>query len=315
MNDGEPPPSSPRTAVLKIGGEVVADAASLGPLLAQVRTLTGQGWRFVLVHGAGPQAGAMQERLGLRPIKLAGRRVTDDATLAVVKQVLAGEVSLDLVAAALAAGLDAIGLSGVGGHLVKARRYRPVLEDLDPTAPDIGGADFGFVGEVDSIRADLLEQLWVLGLTPVLAPVGVEVQDDGRRQVLNINADTVAAAVAAALQVDHLFLVTSVPGVLRRLDDPTSRIARLAAGEARAAMVDGVICGGMIPKVQDALEQLGAGCIGAVHILASQPGALAAEAARPGSVGTVLLPDEQCRPVGEPDAAADAAPAPSESAR
>ncbi|WAS97599.1 acetylglutamate kinase [Nannocystis punicea] len=274
------------TAVLKFGGEVIADAPALAAVLADVARLTAAGWKFAICHGGGPQANALQERLGLQPLKVGGRRVTDEATLQVMKYVLAGELSVDVVAAALAAGLGgALGISGVSAGLVSARR-RP------PTRVSGGGeelVDFGLVGDVVEIRTALIEHLWAGGYTPVINTLGVGLETAGfAYPVYNINADTVSSAIAGALKVDHLFLMTGVPGVLRDKDDPSTRIARLSAAEARGAIEMKVIVGGMIPKVEEALANLALG-IGAVHILGATAGALQAEAAGPGSVGTVLV--------------------------
>jgi len=272
---------SGKTAVLKFGGEVVADAPALAGVLADVASLVADGWRFVLCHGGGPQANALQERLGLVPRKVAGRRVTDLATLQVMKYVLAGELSVDVVAAGAAAGLRAVGVSGVSAGLVTARRRPPVVVAGAGAEP----IDFGLVGDVVEIRGELLTHLWAGGYTPVVNTLGL---DPARGEVYNINADTVSSAIAAALKVDHLFLMTGVPGVLRDKDDPTTRIPRLTATAARAAIADGVIVGGMIPKVEEALANIALG-IGAVHILGARAGVLQAEAGAPGSAGTVLL--------------------------
>ncbi|MCY1007473.1 acetylglutamate kinase [Nannocystis pusilla] len=274
------------TAVLKFGGEVIADAPALAAVLGDVARLTASGWKFAICHGGGPQANALQERLGLQPVKVGGRRVTDEATLQVMKYVLAGELSVDVVAAALAAGLGgALGLSGVSAGLVAARK-RP------PTRVSGGGeelVDFGLVGDVVEIRTAVIEHLWAGGYTPVINTLGVGLETAGFAcPVFNINADTVSSAIAGALKVDHLFLMTGVPGVLRDKDDPSTRIARLSAAEARGAIEMKVIVGGMIPKVEEALANLALG-IGAVHILGATAGALQAEAATPGSVGTVLV--------------------------
>lgn len=270
-----------KTAVLKFGGEVVADAAALAGVLRDVAALVATGWRFLLCHGGGPQANALQERLGLVPHKVAGRRVTDEATLQVMKCVLAGELSVDVVAAGAAAGLQAVGISGVSAGLVTARRRQPVVVPTAGPEP----IDFGLVGDVVEIRGALIHHLWAGGYTPVVNTLGI---DPASGQIFNINADTVASAIAATLKVDHLFLMTGVPGVLRDKDDPTTRIPRLTAGEAHAAIQDGVIVGGMIPKVEEALANLERG-IGAVHILGAHGGVLQAEAEAPGSRGTVLV--------------------------
>ncbi len=276
------------TAMLKLGGEVVADAPALAAVLADVRALSESGWRFVVCHGGGPQAGALQERLGVPTVKVGGRRVTDAATLQIMKQVLAGEVSVDLVAAAVAAGLAAVGVSGVSCGVVTAHRRPPMKVSGSGDAP----VDFGFVGDIDEIRAELLQHLWAGGYVPVLNSLGI---DGSTRQVYNINADTVASAVAAALAVDHLFLVTGIGGVMRDKDDPTTRIPVLHASEARKAIADGTIVGGMIPKIEEALDNLRHG-IGAVHIIGPSAGGLEQAAREPGRRGTALLADRPADP-------------------
>lgn len=285
-NDEQPPSTSstPTRALLKIGGEVVANRPALRQLLSEVAELSAQGWQFVVVHGAGPQAGELQTRLGLPSRKVAGRRVTDAATLQIVKQVLGGEVNLDVVATAVGQGVKAVGISGCAAGLVRAAKLASIEEDGELV-------DFGFVGEVDRVDPGILLHLWAGGFTPVVNPLSLSttIDDaDGSAQIYNVNADTAASSIAAALRVDHLFLVTSVPGVLRDKDDPATRIARLTVSEARRAIAQGIIVGGMIPKVEDALPHLGQ-TIGAVHILGAS--ALRDEAQQPGRHGTVLVPE------------------------
>lgn len=296
MNDDDRPPSATGRgfvlALLKIGGEVVADRSALSETLAEVARLRSVGWRWVIVHGAGPQAGELQARLGLPSQKIRGLRVTDPETLRVVKQALGGEVNIDLVAAAMGVGLRAVGLSAVSAGMVRARRRAPEpLAGEDPTF-----LDYGLVGDVERVDPQLLEILLAQGFTPVVSPISLSIGEsagaDGVPQVLNVNADTVASELAAALKVDHLFLVTSVPGVLRDKDDWKTRIPRLTATEARRAIAEGVVVGGMIPKVADVLPYLG-GEIGAVHIIGAGAESLAKAAAEPGQVGTVLVPDER----------------------
>lgn len=272
MNDDEPPNPTPPRAVLKFGGEVVADTAALARVLDEVRALTAEGWKFVIVHGGGPQSTAQASALGLEVRKVAGRRVTDPATLEVAKQILAGTVNVDVVAAAKARGVRAVGIAGVS--LLTATRRPDEVVNGQPV-------DWGFVGEVSQVDTELLEGLWALGRVPVLAPLGADV--DG--QAYNINADTVASSLAAAVRADHLFLMTAAGGVLADLDEPESRIPTLTPGEARAAIAGGVIAGGMIPKVADALDPLERG-VGVVHILGAN--SLRAAADAPGSVGTAI---------------------------
>jgi acetylglutamate kinase len=276
------------TAMLKLGGEVVANGHALAPMLADVRALLDAGWRFVVCHGGGPQASALQERLRVPTVKVGGRRVTDEPTLQIMKQVLAGEVSVDLVAAAVAAGVPAVGVSGVSCGVVTAHRRAPVRVSGGGDEP----VDFGLVGDVAEIRTALIHHLWAGGYVPVLNSLGI---DDGPAgatawQVYNINADTVASAVAAALRVDHLFLVTGIGGVMRDKDDPSTRIPVLHAAEARRAIADGTVVGGMIPKLEEALDNLRHG-IGAVHIIGPGAGVLEQAAREPGRQGTALLPD------------------------
>lgn len=273
--------------MLKFGGEVVADPIQLREVLGEVASLVDEGWRFVLCHGGGPQVSAMMQRLGLDPIKVAGQRITDAATLALVASEIAGRVASEVVAAAWACGLPSLGISA---GVIHARRRAPV------SVVSEGGreVDYGLVGDVTAVHCESLEACWSAALTPVLNPLGLE-PSTGER--FNINADTVAAAVAAALGADHLFLLTAVPGVLTNRDDPRSRIPRLHADEAVAAIAAGTIVGGMIPKVEEALAALAGRlpgvqntrAVGAVHILAPAPGVVRAEAREPGSRGTVLL--------------------------
>jgi len=277
--------------ILKFGGEVVADAVALSGMLADVATLSARGFRFVLCHGGGPQAGALSTRLRLETVKVAGQRVTDAATLQVMKQTLAGEVSVDVVAAAVTAGVRAVGISGVSDGLVTASRRPPVVVGRGGS----GSVDYGLVGDIERIRPELLRHLWAGGFVPVVNTLGLgtEPSPDGlARQVYNINADTVAATLAGVLKADHLMLVTDVGGVLRDKDDPATRISRLTAQQARDAIADGTVVGGMIPKIEEALDNLAAG-IGAVHIVPPGAGVIQHAIEHPGRYGTVLVADPE----------------------
>ena len=232
-DDAEPPPGRPARAVLKLGGEVIADRGALVQVLSEAAELIAQGWRFVIVHGGGPQAGALQQRLGLVPRKVAGQRVTDEATLAVIKQAVAGELNIDLVAHALGVGIDAIGLSGVGARLVEARR-RPAVEVQQAGAQAV---DYGHVGDVAEVRTDVIETLWAAGLTPVVSPLSVD-PDRGGTPASTTSTRIRGVVHGGSLAADHLFLVTSTPGVLKRPDDPTTRIPQLSAAAAQRAVAE-----------------------------------------------------------------------------
>jgi acetylglutamate kinase len=263
-------------AVVKLGGDVLG-----GPALAAVAAdIAGAraGRRLVIVHGGGPQTTELSRRLGIEPQLVGGRRITDAAALDVVKMVVAGRLNIDLVGALRGAGVPAIGLSGSSG-VVRAHRRPP------RAVSGSGGAlvDFGFVGDVDGFDRGVLDALDAADALPVLACLAAS--DAG--ETLNINADVVASQLAAALGARALVACTAVGGVRRDKDDPASRLPRLTVAEARAAIADGTVQGGMIPKLEEAFAPLAAG-VGAVHIVA--PGEVAASLAAPGTVGTLLTP-------------------------
>lgn len=265
--------------VVKLGGDVAGRADALANVLRDVAGLVDRGWSCVVCHGGGPQTTELGRQLGLEAQVVAGQRVTDEATLRVACRAIAGEVGCTVVAAAWAQGLRAIGISA---GVVHARRRPEVAVQSE------GGrlVDYGLVGDVSRLELGAIEACWSVGMTPILNPIGVG-ESSSESVLLNINGDTVASALAVALRVDHLFALTSVPGVLRDIGDPSSRIPSLSEAEARAAIVAGTISGGMIPKVEEALAAL-AGAR-AVHILAPDPGALLQAAERPGSQGTVFF--------------------------
>jgi acetylglutamate kinase len=267
--------------VVKLGGELFQRGA-LPALAADVASLAVRGPVYV-VHGGGPQATALQTALGQTPRQVGGRRITDAATLDVMKMILAGQLNVDLCGALVAAGAKPVGLHGASGPAILAVKRPPrVVAGAGPEPIDLG-----LVGDVVGFDLDLLRSLSTTGRIPVLACVGC----DERGQALNINADIIAGQLAAAIGVSDLVLITSTPGVLRDVKDPASRIPRLTAAEARAAIADGTISGGMIPKIEESLAALGRGGIGALHIVGEPgPGELAATLATPGTIGTVLVP-------------------------
>jgi len=267
--------------VIKLGGEVVKAKALLKILCADVAALAKQGLAVVVVHGGGPQATELQTKLGQSPKIVAGRRVTDEATLDVMKMAVAGAVNVDLCAALTAAGARPVGLHGASSAAIKAHRRPPrVMAGAGPDA-----IDFGHVGDVDDIDQGLISLLLSAAYLPVLACLGADLEGN----VYNINADVVANKVAALLNARALVLVTDVPSVLRDVADPTSRIARLTAAEGKKAIEDGVVTKGMIPKLEESFAAITEG-VRAVHIVGRlSPGDLARAVNEPGSVGTVLV--------------------------
>ena len=265
-------------AVVKLGGDVLGGAA-LGVVAAQLARARADGWRVVVVHGGGPQATELSRRLGLEPKLVGGRRITDEATLDVMKMVVAGKLNVDLCAALRCAGVPAVGVSGTSG-VIRAKKRPPRVVSGGGAEP----VDFGFVGDVEGFDLDLVASLELAGYVPVLACLGAGADVAGG--VLNINADVVASQLAAALRVDAMVACTAVGGVRRDKDDAGSRLARLTVAEARAAIADGTVQGGMIPKLEEAFAVIEAG-VAAVHIVGA--GEIAASLGGRGSVGTLLV--------------------------
>ncbi|MFT3767717.1 MAG: acetylglutamate kinase [Minicystis sp.] len=266
--------------VVKLGGEVIGSAA-LGVVARDLAEIAGKGGRVVVVHGGGPQATKLSERLGIATKQVAGRRVTDEQTLDVMKMVVAGKLNVDLCAALGAAGAKPVGLHGASARVIAAEKRPPTV--YASAGPD--PVDLGLVGDVTAVGKDLLGLLTTNGYVPVLACLGAGA--DGA--VYNINADTVANRVAIELGAEGLMLVSDVPGVLRDVSDPSSRIARLTVAEGRKLIADGAVTKGMIPKLEESFAALAEG-VKRIHIVGRlSPGDLVREAAAPGSIGTVLV--------------------------
>jgi len=233
-----------RVFVVKLGGEVMADAKTVSSLATEIALLESLSIRVVLVHGGGPQASALSRRLGIEPELVAGRRVTSPAVLEVAKMTYAGSLNVDLLAALRAKGARPVGLSGVDAGLVTARRRPPVeVVDDDGTERTV---DFGEVGDVVAIDPAVLDLLLPAGFVPVVASLA----SDGAGRTLNVNADTLAAELAAALRAEKLIFMTGAPGLLRDAADPSSLVAFATPGELDALLATGAVKAGMRPKVE-----------------------------------------------------------------
>jgi len=271
--DGKDPNAYNDYIVVKLGGEVVHSAA-FDAIAADLRQLVDKGERIIVSHGGGPQATALGKRLGLEPRLVGGRRITDDATLEVMKMTLAGQVNVDLTSRLRAAGCRPVGLHDV----VRATRRPPRV--ITGGGPD--PIDFGHVGDVTGFDLPLLASISAAGYLPVVACLGHD--SDGR--VYNINADIVANQLAGALSAKALVLVTGTPGVLGNVADPSSRIPRLTVEEGRRAIAAGTIGGGMIPKLEESWAALSLGAR-AIYIV---DGHIADALDHPGTIGTILVP-------------------------
>ncbi|MBU1231095.1 MAG: acetylglutamate kinase [Proteobacteria bacterium] len=245
-----------QTVVIKYGGNAMVDEALKQSFARSVVLLKYVGVNPIIVHGGGPQIGKMLKALNIESHFRQGLRVTDDATMDVVEMVLVGKVNKEIVNLLNLAGGRAVGLSGKDGMLIRAEKKELAIESKD-APPEI--IDLGMVGEVVSIETGVLKSLMNEGFIPVIAPVGVD--DLGR--TYNINADSVAGAVAAAIRAKRLHLLTDVPGVL---DRDRKLIPSLTSTKAFEAIEKGVVVGGMIPKLQCCLEAI-LGGVEKVHII------------------------------------------------
>lgn len=273
--------ASVKTIVLKLGGELV-QSPELDVIADDLRTLVAAKNHVAIVHGGGPQATALQKTLGLETKMIAGRRYTDPATLDVMKYVVGGQLNFDLCARLLSHGVKAVGLHGASGHVIRAtKRPAKVMQGAGPDPVDLG-----LVGDVQGFNLELLGQLQALDYVPVLACLGC----DEKGQALNINGDTVASQLGGALKADALVLITSTPGVLKDVKDPSSRIPRITRPEFDRLCADGTISGGMIPKLQESFDVLKHGAKSVVIIGKLSKGQLVDAVMNPGSAGTVLEP-------------------------
>jgi len=268
-----------KAMVVKLGGHAMVDAGLESRFAEDIVLLKAVGIHPVVVHGGGPEIGLLLDQLGVECRFVQGMRVTDDKTLDVVEMVLGGTVNGRIVTRINTAGGTAIGLSGRDGSLLKARPYRLPVTKEDRT-PEL--IDLGHVGEVEDVNAELILHFCSRRMIPVIAPIGV----DASGQAYNINADLVAGAVAAKLQAEKLILLTDVAGVM---DQDGNLIGHLTPESAQDKMKNGVITGGMIPKVNCALEAMAAG-VKKVHIIdGRQPHAVLLEIFTRAGVGTEIV--------------------------
>lgn len=243
--------------VVKLGGETLADELRFRGLIEQVDALHQMGIRVVLVHGGGPQSTALATALGIPTRMVEGRRVTDEKNLEVSIMTLNGQLNTRILGMCRAFGLPAVGLSGVDAGLVRAKKRPPVV--MGESGEEV---DFGWVGDIQAIEPAILGSLLEKGFLPVLSSLGA----DESGQILNINADTVAAALAVALQAEKLILVTGAPGILERLEDPRSLISYTDLEGLAELREKGSLSGGMKPKA-DAVEAALKGGVPRVHLI------------------------------------------------
>ncbi len=260
-----------RTVVVKYGGAAMKDSSLKDKVIRDVVFLSCVGFRPILVHGGGPEINTWLNKIGIEPQFKDGLRVTDAPTMDVVEMVLVGRVNKEIVAKINQAGGKAVGLCGKDGNLITARHQ--------------GQDDIGFVGEVSSVNTEILGTLVESGYIPVVSSVAAD--DTG--QAYNINADTVAGEIAAALGAEKLILLTDTRGILENYKDPSTLIAKVDISEARSLISKGIVAGGMIPKVTCCVRSLAQG-VRAAHIIDGRiPHALLLEIFTDGGIGTMIL--------------------------
>jgi len=258
--------------VVKFGGNAMVDDQLAAQFAEDVVLMHSVGIRPVVVHGGGPQIGALMDRLGIQSEFRDGLRVTDAETLEVARMVLVGKVNRDIVSSINRHGPLAVGLSGEDAGLIRAAARNPEL---------------GFVGDVESVNPAIIERLLAEDLIPVVSTIGADLSG----QAYNINADTVAAAVAGALGAERILYLTDVEGLLADADDPSSRISRIDLSGLAAVIDNGAISGGMIPKVHACVDAVEAG-VGSAHMVDGRiPHVLLLELFTDVGIGTMVLPD------------------------
>lgn len=267
--------------VVKVGGAIFGNEATTRALIEQVAILHQVGIKVVLVHGGGPQLDEMQRSLGIEPKMVDGRRITDEKTVEVTVMVLNGLLNTRLLGICRDLGISAVGVSGIDGGLVQAKRRAPVRRADGKTI------DYGQVGDVESIQPDVLNKLLDAGYMPVVSPLSC----DDQGNVLNINADTVAANIGAALGAEKLLLCTGAAGIFEDLSDPSTLVSYTDLAGLKRLESAGSFADGMMPKA-NAIEAAIRGGVRRVHVISfKSTDALLAEVFTNEGLGTLIVAD------------------------
>ncbi len=267
--------------VIKAGGEVFADPELASALVEQVGILHQVGIRTVLIHGGGPQATKLAADLGLDTRFVEGRRVTDSDSLNVATMILNGQINTRILAACRDLQIPAVGISGVDAGLIRAHKRPPVA------GKDGASVDYGFVGDIDAVDAEILRKQLDNGLMPVVSPLSC----DESGTLLNINADTVAAAIAAELDAEKLILVTGATGILENVDDPGSLISYIDRKRLADLKEKGSLADGMLPKAA-AIDSAIRNGVSRVHVISYKlPDSILLEVFTNEGTGTLVVDD------------------------
>lgn len=263
--------------LIKFGGNAISDGEDLSRLCEEIWEMTDSGHKVILVHGGGPEISAEMERLGMRPTKVNGVRVTDADGLEVAAKVLK-KINARVTDALYASDVPHIGMPAYACTL--CRKAEPVAYCEDGVQKT---ADLGLVGEVVSVDTGMLNDILGAGVVPVIYPIGSDGVDD-----LNVNADTMAAGIAAGMGCDEMIAITDVPGVLKDIKDPSSKYGRLTTDEALELIKDGTISGGMIPKVEACIKAVRAGARAVRMVNGKDPDNIVSGISAESSKGTVI---------------------------
>jgi acetylglutamate kinase len=267
--------------VIKMGGHAIVDPAIMDQIVQDIILLKFVGIRPVIVHGGGPEITEKMERMGKKPEFVSGLRVTDDETLEIARMVLVGNVNSKIVSFISKHGGKGVGLAGSDGRIIVGRKMAPQRVNVKGVEKEI---DLGWVGETEIINPELLLILAEKGYISVISPIAT----DEKGNDLNINADTVAGDIAAALKARKLISLTDVPGILSNPNDPETRISRIAFEELETLIAENIITGGMLPKVKSSAFAIARG-VAQVHIIdGSIPHSLLLELFTHEGIGTMI---------------------------
>ena len=273
-----------RTFVVKLSGKVTEDKDNLASLAEELALLHQVGIRVCVVHGGGKQLTELAKKLGVVQTIIEGRRVTDDDTLDLAKMIFRGKINTEILSHLRRRGIEAVGLSGIDGGVIKAEK-RPPKEITNRETGETETVDFGHVGDVVDVDARLIHLLLDGDYMPVISSLGAD--DEGK--IFNINADTIAAEIAVRLEAEKLILLSDVNGIYVDPADDSSKITRLTTKEAEGMIESGKATGGMIPKLQSLISLLGRGVKSAHVIGGSNRNALLSEVFTDEGTGTMLV--------------------------
>jgi len=273
-----------QTFVVKFSGKVTEDKSILVSLAEELALLHQVGIRVCVIHGGGKQLTELAKKLGVVQTVIEGRRVTDDDTLDLAKMIFRGKINTEILSALRHRGVEAVGLSGIDGGVIKAVR-RPPKEVMNKETGETEEVDFGHVGDIVDVDVHLVNLLLQGGYLPVISSLGAD--DEGK--IYNINADTIAAEIAISLKAEKLLLLSDVNGIYADPNDETTKIDRLTLGEAEKMITDGTATGGMIPKLQSLISLLQRG-VRSAHIMSgSMRNAILSEVFTDEGTGTMLI--------------------------